>query len=238
MSDSEQVELAPLTPELEGEIDFGGDSPDFRDEKVAGTIAKDPLGELLKDVIEASGHAYKPSALDERFALWLVPHRFAISLSSRWALVTAAGLDVEYDTGGATCSVVQLWPAPQYQLDASLLVHFQGPAVGPANVALRVGSLQINIGEKTDVTFSAGVMRSVVAATGIGSKACSWEFLVGDKLLSGRDIETWSLVALPKRARTLKYRMRAWARHRTAVFATRVESRWVDVSCKLVAHNA
>jgi hypothetical protein len=239
MSDDDDrviVELRPLTPELEGEVGFGPENPDFGDRKIEGSIAKNPIARLFREVLEEGGQTYQPTALDEEYALWLVPHRLSVALRSNWAAVTAVGLDVEYDAGGATCSIVQLWPAAQYRLDASLLVHIgsQTSNTDTARLRLRVGTLEIALGEEPEVTFTAGVARAVVSAMGVGSQRCTWELLYGEQPLAGRDIETWSLLLLPKGKKTLKYRIRAWACHRTVFVPTRIESGWVDVNCKLI----
>lgn len=233
------IELASISPELEGPVLMGPSEPDLADRKLNGYIAKGPIGRPFKEIVEESGHEYRATTLDEEFRLWLIPHRFSLLLRSKQAAVTAAGIDVEYDAGGKTCSVVQMWPAPQYRLDASLELKVRVPTPldgDHARLRLRIGALAIGIGSEVEAKFEAGVVRPIVSAVGVGSRSCSWEFLSDDPPLVGRDLETWSLLLLPKgMTRPLTYRARAWARHRTIFVPTRVESGWVDVTCKLVA---
>ena len=237
MSDVQEVLLESLAPELEGPVTLGATEPDLDNPRLRGWIATSPIGRAFEEVVVENGHEYKKTALDEQFSLWAVPHRCSLIKTSRLAAVTGLAIEVQYkEENGGTCSVLQLWPAPRYRLDASLEGHIRWPVDLPAGgtLALKVGALEMNVGRTSDATFAAKVVNPAISAVGVGSDQCAWDFDTDDPPLVGRDIETWSVLVLPRGAETIGYRMRIAARHRVAVVTTRTQSLWVDVTCPLV----
>ena len=73
---------------------------------------------------------------------------------------------------------------------------------------------------------SSQVFTPKLMAVGVGSSRCEWRFDVGNSPLYGKDIETWSLLALPKTQRALRYRMRFYVVTRLAFVPQRFESSW------------
>lgn len=60
-----------------------------------------------------------------------------------------------------------------------------------------------------------------------------WLFNKAREPLFGKDIETWAVVALPKRLSQLDYDVRFYFNARTAFFGTRRQSDWMRVHCQL-----
>jgi hypothetical protein len=81
------------------------------------------------------------------------------------------------------------------------------------------------------LSFSASVVTPFVSAVGLGSTRAEWRFDRYEDALFGRDIETWSILALPKRRRQLRYRIQYNMTTRTFFFPTRTESEWSEVLC-------
>ena len=230
----------PVTPELEIEGDFGVDS-DQRG--LVAQIADQPIAHKMSGVYEACGLKAEDGLIFDRFVAWLVPHRVGILRRSGRAEPTSVGIDIEYLAGG-TCSVISMLPAPEFleRGHAAVSIDIRGsvqPAPVPiaAAAAIEVLGMQASASASGSIglDFSAKVFSPKISAIGVGASRCSWVFHKADEPLHGRDLTTWSVLAVHRSAGELRYKMRIWFTHRVAFFETRVESDWEELNCN-VAH--
>lgn len=198
-----------------------------------------------------------------RFSLWLVPHRFGIKKRGGFAQPVSAGIEIEYRNDsesvalnvGMTCSVVSMLPAPEFQTLGFFTFAAGGEIAGrlgasgelvpskvtpeavpvPQSAVLSNGALTV----RSSATVGAGldlrlkVVVPTIGAIGLGSSRAEWSFSEALAPLHDRDIETWSLLAMPRRLRKLSYRARLSIVTRTAFFPTRRETKWTSVECTI-----
>lgn len=210
------------------------------------TIADQPIGYRLKDVIRSLGQEQQSGLrlLDE-FDVWLIPHRVGLVRRRGFAEVTSVGIEVEYDANGGTCSVAGLFPTSQYitlgevGFDCKASMTLGGEIVPDAlvapSVARSLGALRLSAstGGSVGMSMRAVVNTPRISAVGIGSKRAEWLIDKDKEPLFGRDIECWSSLVLPKGRTTVGMRLRFYCVLRLAFFPTRWESEWVDVCCRL-----
>jgi hypothetical protein len=237
----------PVTEELETDVDLGAaeTGDDF-----SAFIGNQPIALRWKDVFAKLGQPIPAEvALYRMFEVWLVPHRFSLNRKKGLAEPTAIGIEVEYVHHGTTCSVISLLPGPRWVKHGGASLHanisgkfsatgemteFPGLEMVPG---LRIGELGIGAigGGGIGFSFDWNVATPVISAVGQGSSRCEWRFDRGDEPLFGRTIETWSVLALPKRQKDLEYKMRCYYLRRTLFFPTRCEGEFVTVKCTLAA---
>jgi hypothetical protein len=224
----------------------GGDlGEEHRFSGFAAHIADRPLGVSFAALFGNEGQTNK-TKLYERFSVWVVPHRLSLIRRKGLSEPVSVGLEIEYQNGQKKCSVLGLFPSFEFTnvggISGAFAAHadlggnlsvagIAGPSVGEKEI----GSLRVAL-ETTggvNLRLSCQVFTPKVMAVGVESSRCEWRFDVADSPLYGKDIETWSLVALPKVQRMLKYRMRFYVVTRLAFVPQRFESSWEDVECQL-----
>lgn len=240
----------PLTEELEADIDFGDE---IDEGGFFATVNDQPMGMRFRDLQTRAGakvDSQEARILLDRFDVWLVPHRVSIARRAGFAEPTSVGIEVEYMTGDRTCCVVSLIPSFDYTVHGK--VGAGGAFVGqfsPTGLAqapkgdvpvidtgMSFGALKLGLTSEAALSFrfQATVATTKIAATGIGSRRCEWRFDRDVEPLYGRDLETWSVVALARAMKTLNYRIRFYFNARTLFFNTRRESGWKELTCQLV----
>ena len=90
-------------------------------------------------------------------------------------------------------------------------------------------SASVNVSGRARIDLSMSVRTPVVNAVGVGSRRCIFEFKRRGTDLVGDDIETWAVVALPKRTASIRYRMRCWFDARRLFASRSWTSDWVEV---------
>jgi len=236
-------------PELEAEQDYG---TEIEEGGFYVAAARNPVCHDLRRVLEQTGAVSTQAiVLYERFRLWLVPHRLSVIRRKGLAEPTSIGIEVEYQAESGTCSVVDLLPGPRFiehgSIDLNARVRgtitasgelLRSPSGGAAiegTVGSQIGGLRFESKAEGGVAlgFHAAVITPYVSAVGIGSSRAEWRFDKYEEALFGRDIETWTILAFPKRKKSLSYRMRFWLTARTMSFSTRRESDWLSITCAL-----
>jgi len=196
------------------------------------------IGSAPDDVISANAvEMYK------RFRLWLIPHFVSLIRKKGKAEPTAVGIEVEYLHEGNTVSTVALIPCAQFiehgKFDASIgfsgeVEHRFGNDSGAPKAREFAGlKFVAHGGAGLCLRISADVITPYVAAIGKGSALCQWRFDKKNEALFGRDIETWSIVALHKTQKSLRYRAKFYFDSRVFILSRRTESDWVEVDCTL-----
>jgi hypothetical protein len=186
----------------------------------------------------------------DAYELWVVPHSVSIIRRRGWAEVMAVGIEVKYETAGKTCCVKAVLPSYKFvelgSLSMSVELGGNGEAspmraldlagLGDLPIQTVLGDLKIQtkVGAGLKFFFRATVATPNIQAVGEGSSRCEWRFDLDQEPLYGRDIQTWSVVVLPRRQRELTYSMRFYLNLRTFFFTTRRESDWISIPCKLV----
>lgn len=232
-----------LTRELEGGGDLG--TP-FEEGGFVADVADQPIGHSVRELFRALDRPMPEGiALYKRFDTWIVPHRVSIIRRRGFAEPTSVGIEIQYENENRTCSIVSLIPSFQFAEHGKISAKVQGEvsATGDASIGmdinlipqLSIGGLKLGVAVEggIGVYFQCTVVTPVVAATGIGSSRCEWRFDKQAEPLFGRDIETWAIVALPKKQKEVRYKMRFYLITRTAFFPTRRQSEWIDVTCQL-----
>jgi hypothetical protein len=194
----------------------------------------------------------------ERFDLWLVPHRFSVLNKFGSAKIITAGCEVEYEDVGSL-SIVSLFPTSQYvtehpldinaKIDASAILDQLGlmPATGANSlsdfVSAKVGldlrnlALKFQFDNKLQLRVALDLVTPLVLASGVGSAACAFQFSLFREQLYGKDLETWAIVAVHKRKRELRYRMRVYYNARRFFLPRRWETAWVNVVAPRIQFN-
>jgi|SRR5215472_8837304 len=238
----------PVSEQLEGIPDLGGE---VEGGGFFARVADQPIADSLGAVLRRTGTSdSRADELFKRFELWCIPHRVSITRRSGFAEPVSVGLEIAYLNDSRTCSIVSLFPAFQYVVHGRLSgsASFGGklsptgeilgtdrePAVG-AGQELSVSGLKLFAATSGEITLhlESTVSTPIVSAVGVGSSVCEWRFEKQREPLFGQDIETWAVVALPKRQRELRYRARFYFTERTFFFQTRRQSEWIDVACAL-----
>ena len=249
----EEIEISlarALSPELEGARDLGSVS---EESDFAIRIATSPICHQLTSIFEALERPVpKDLRLYDRFSLWLVPHRLGVLRRQGLAEPVSVDIEVEYQADGETCSVVGLLPSPEFVRYGSIAANVSiGGSVQATGACVPDGDTGVGKADGTEIKafaglkfsavssgsvgleFSAVIVTPYISAVGLGSDRAEWTFVKNKEALFGRDIETWCILALSKRRKELKYRMRFNVRTRTLFFPTSRQSEWVDVKCVL-----
>jgi hypothetical protein len=185
-----------------------------------------------------------------RFALWAIPHRIAIVRVRGSREVMSCGIDVEFDAGKKTCSVVSLFPTPQHivRLHGTLALSAAGKLTASGQIeadpdsngnaaSSESPSAQIGGALKVEgafgIRFATRLCTPYVSAAGVGSKHCEFRFDHESEPLYGRDIECWSIVALSKQVRVLKMDLRYYIVTREVFISRRYEGSRRDLEVSL-----
>jgi hypothetical protein len=234
-----------LTEELEADVILGG--PTIDEGGFHAQAADQPIGLRIRSIFERLCAAVPPQmeSLNKMFELWVVPHRVSIIRRSGHAEPSSVGIEVEYQNEGRTCSIISLLPSAEFLEHARLTVSGGLSASGelvplpalPSALLSEIGLGSLKFGASSEVgmkyCFTASVATPRISAVGIGSSRCEWRFDRADRPLFGRDIETWAVVALPKRQKSLAYRLRFYLVTRMFIVPTRRESDWLELRCDL-----
>lgn len=239
-----------LTEELELRQNLG---TDIEEDGFYANLGDQPIAFLLSDLYTAANQPI-PAEYDKyrAYELWLVPHRVSIIRRRGRAEVTSVGIEVKYETGGKTCCVEALIPHHQFidRGSLSIRVKLGGKGEIASGVGFPIGdTIEIpGLGRaglaahacacgEAGVMLSASVATPAVQAVGIGSSSCEWGFNLDTKFLYGQDIQSWSILVLPKRrsaqSGVLKYQMRFYVTLRTFFLTTRRQSDWQMIECTL-----
>jgi hypothetical protein len=246
-----EIALGALTPELERKLHDSDFGTALEGHGWRASIADRPLALRVDKMFQRLGGAV-PATVDlyEGYDVWVIPNRFSIMRRGTFAEPTSIGIECNYLTDGATCSVVGLVPAPQFitiggasgevrcsgAITASgALIPVAPDAVGQDETTFTNG-MRFSLGTGVDVhaQFSVVVVTRTISATGIGSANVQWQFEKDRHPLDGADIETWSVIVLPKGQREIEYDARLFLTMRTAFFPTRYESPWQRIKCEFV----
>jgi len=233
---------------LEGDVTLG--SENIFSDKFFARPGNQPIALRLREIFNELGQPMpKELGLYEMFEVWLVPHRVSITRQpGSIAEVTSVGLQIEYDHGDSTCSILSLIPAPQFIHHGR--IAFGGILQGNVNAngdispapedfqfkkKQNLGILNIGLLASGEVGFSfnASVVTPLISAVGIGASCCEWNFGKHNEPIFGKDIETWTVLALPKKQSTLTYRLRYYICWRTCFVTTRRQTKWIDITCIL-----
>ena len=252
----EQLEV-PLKSQGYGGPDVRRDNP-FA--KVRAYIADSPVAHSLKDILDKLGQPVPPAIdLYKAYDVWMIPNRVNVIKDGGIAEPVLVGIEVEYRNDSAevnlnrrmTCCVISVLPPPEYRKLGDLSGGIHGElspsgevSSGTENLLLLKeaplsANLKIGLGAelKVNLNFNFKVEVPLVSAVGIGSARAEWVFKEESVNLYGKDIETWTMVALPKLMTELRYRVRLYLVLRTAFFSTRHESDWKEISCRLIDHH-
>lgn len=253
------VELFPLYRELEqplSEQDLG--SP-IEAKGLVGRIADRPVAFRLRDVLSAMEiEIPKQVDLYRQFELWMIPGRISVFRERGLAEVVSLGLECEFVSDGGTLCVVELLPGPAFITHGSLEGDFtcrgsisasgdlsplpdEDPRLStsdsnekPVRSWEKQGlSFETRARGGVQLSFNFNVATPYVHAVGTGSGRSQWRFDRYREVLFGRDMQMWTLLALPKQQRELKCRARMFITVRTAFFPTRRQSDWQEIQCVL-----
>lgn len=248
-----ELMFEPLHPQLEtrlAEQDYGRA---FEQGGFVAHVADRPIALRLRSVFAALGRDVPPEVdLYRRFEVWLVPNRVNLLRRRGLAEITSLGLECEYLNDERTCCLVGLLPEARFVTCGEIAGTMEcrgafsaaGELMGSVS-RLATQSQAENI-EQQGLTFSVAAAGDVsvnfklrvasprIAAVGVGSGRAEWRFDLDQDPLFGQDIETWSVVVLPKRQRRLSLRLRMYCTWRTAFFPTRHQTCWQALSCELL----
>lgn len=222
--------------------------------KVRGHIGDQPIGFLLKDVCETLGVPIPPEVdLYDRFNLWLVPHHVSVSKDGGITEPVSVGIEVEYRNDDPavdlnrrmTCCVVNMLPAAEFIRLGFLKGNLSGSFSPSGAFNASTKDLQLDpylpltanlkAGITSGLEFGVGVNFSVtvplISAVGVGDSRAEWVFNEESTNLYGKDIETWTVLAVPKEMSEIKHRVRLYLILRTAFFSTRHYSDWQTLTC-------
>jgi hypothetical protein len=254
-----EIELFPVHRELEqrlAEQDYG--TP-VEAKGLVGRIADRPIAFRLRDVLSALGvEIPKQVDLYKQFELWIVPGHVSVFREHGLAEVVSVGMEREYDTGSGTLCVVELLPGPAFIQHGSIEGDFscrgnisvsgdlsplsgdlaglslakntEGPSRSVEKQGLR---FEVRGQGGVQVSFNFVVATPYVHAVGVGAGRSQWRFDQHKEPLFGRDIQMWTVLAIPKQQRELKFRARMFITVRMAFFPTRRESDWQEIQCIL-----
>lgn len=245
------VELSPELDDMHfgpGEVDEGGFYAEANDQ---------PLAVRFRAVQTALGAEAPPKLtqwLEDSYDLWLIPHRLSVIRRAGAAEVVSVGVEVEYlqpdPALRRTCSVVSLLPSFEYivhgEVGGGVTAAGRFTAAGEAMPGVpsfkggtpvtSAGQLELGLTSDLQVGFRFNATASTprVSAIGVGASRCEWRLDKDREPLFGRDIETWSVLALPWDQTELRYRMRFYLITRAFFFPTRRQSDWTGpIICPL-----
>ena len=222
--------------------------------KIRGQIADQPIGFLLTEVCETLGVPIPPEIdLYERFNLWLIPQRVSVSKDGGITEPVSVGIEVEYRNDDPavdlnrrmTCCVVNMLPGSEFIRLGYLKGNLSGSfsPSGEFKVSTKDLPLEpylpltanLRAGTTSALEFGIGINLSVtvplISAVGVGDSRAEWVFNEESTNLYGKDIETWTVLAVPKEMSEIKHRLRLYLILRTAFFSTRHYSDWQTLTC-------
>lgn len=250
-----ELNFEDVTPaELEGEQHYGPSEDDL-ERGVIARVNESPICIPIADIFTKLGHVVD-NAFNRQFRAWLVPHMISIHRRTGFAQVTAVGCEIEYETTGS-CSVISLIPQPQFIDLAKGAVNFDGAVKGSIDASgnlstdytqTAVDAPEFKWGANSELTFTgsgkgeasigvqfeAHICSPFIAASGVGGRHCEFRFDLHKEPLFGRDISTWSILALSKHKRKLSYRIRYFYIMRTAFVPKLRASPWQTIECTLL----
>jgi hypothetical protein len=233
-------------PELEAETIAFGPEKTGPNDKFEVEVGEQPIGLSLRGLGPDSGLPIEAdlAPLFKRFDLWLIPHRIHIRRVHGIHELVSVTINVRYDAEGGTCSVVSLFPEAQFVVLGTLEAHASVDAAGsmsplPGSLADTKnvgGSLDIGTagGIKASMAFRTSISSPLISTGGKGSSRCSWTFEQHETPLFGRDIETWSVLVLPRRRKSVRYSMSVGYTQRLFVVPAQRTTNEVEISCPLV----
>lgn len=216
----------------------------------AAQLADHPLAYSLAEIASASSDQ---ATLDfyKRFSVCIVPHRLALIRRKGLSEPISVGLEIEYLNGNKTCSVVGLFPSPEFRVIGGIDSEFSANTDFGGNMTagnatngsedsplptMPMGSLRV--GAKGTISTSLNIRCKVqtpkIMAVGIGSQRCEWRFDLGDRPLYGKDLETWSFLVLHKGQKEITFRMRFYVVTRLAFVPQRFQSNWETFTGKVL----
>jgi hypothetical protein len=220
---------APVADNLESTPHFGGEEPRPAEDQhqFRARIHESPIALSFRDLLTRQKLALTEK-LYARFDLWLVPHRFSVLRIAGSANVTNVGCDVEYLPQGQTLSIISLIPAPEFVdraslslgAEAKLNVHLSETGILELASSLIDGGVPLPLPESTQSSASIktsgdfklnlrmNIVTQLIAAVGAGSTTCTFQFTKDREPLYNKDIETWAVIALPKFAEDIVYKIR------------------------------
>jgi hypothetical protein len=213
----------------------------------AARIGDRPIAESLAKLI--SGDDGPSLNFYKRFSIWIIPHRLSIIRRKGLSEPISVGIEIEYLNGQKTCSVLGLFPSFEFQTVGKIGATFTANADLGGNLTAaqaadesiisekHLGQLSVGLRASGDLglKLSCNVFTPKVMAVGVGSSRCEWRFDVGESPLYGKDLETWSLLVLPRSQRMVNYKMRFYVVTRLAFVPQRFESSWESMECQLTA---
>jgi hypothetical protein len=241
MDESDQlVELEEVTPrELIESQDLGSLS-NPEDDGFSVRVSDAPLATPIEF---GSDTPAELKNWTKRFALWSVPHRISIIRVRGSREVMSCGLDVQFDAGKKTCSVVALFPTPRHIVRAqgSLGLFAAGTLsasgkLDPDLVSERTGTPlpkaagSVKVEGALGMRFSTRVCTPYISAGGVGSRHCEFKFDYESEPLHGKDIECWSVLALSKQVKTVKMNLRYYLVTRELFLSRRYEGSKNDLT--------
>lgn len=236
------ISLRPLTPELEGPKDLGRESLDSDYEIY---FSDEPICVELDELVPQADQDASVIALRKRFALWVVPHSFGVIKRSGLSEPVEVSVALEFSSDGGTCSIVSMFPGPQYIELGTLSVggdakiggrapfdiasgvlspngEMEPGAVGSTGGVTALPSLGVNLGARVDlgIGVSVNVISPIVSAVGVGGRSATWVFCRARESLLGRDIRLLAVIAVSKHSTEIVYTATHSLRRRTAFFST------------------
>ena len=250
-----------LSPELEiplwqqtlGSPDWSVKNPFAR---LRAYIADEPIAYSLKEMHKVLEQPI-PRNLDfyRGYDVWLIPTRFSVKKDGGISEPSSLGIGIEFRNDandvnlnpGMTRSVVALLPEAKFLRRGFLTGALSGVFSPTGEVSLNTKSFapkeslplsaDLTVGLGTDVkvglNFSYQVHIPVISAMGSGSSRAEWEFSEESGPLYGKDIETWTVLAVPKGLSELNYRVKLYVNLRTAYIPTRHETAWKTLKTSL-----
>jgi hypothetical protein len=238
-----------LTRELEENVDYGSES----NKKFYTRINTSPIAISIKKWIESKKRNIpKEVKLYNSYNVWIVPHRVSVFSRQGNPDIRSIGIEIEYITKGETCSIISLIPSFQYIEQGSIKASIGANATFRADMELPglLSSIEeeegneveaenkngLTLGLYTDlrakIRLSAIAVSPIIAAVGIGASKCEWKIDKHNEPLFGRDIETWSIIVIPKNKKTISYKMRVSVTEKTwYLLDTRRQTNFETINC-------
>jgi hypothetical protein len=237
----------PLAPELEAPQDLGTEELEVG--RFFARVGDQPMPLPISAVFAAANQPLpREYAQFDAYESWIVPHRIGVIRKGGVVEVTGVGIEVRYDAGGSTCSIQSLLPASKFVTRGGLFMNVDNNGAGEAapldwlddasklgSVIRELGTLRVHVRAAGGVKLAlrAEVVTPDIQAIGKGASVCAWQFDRDRLPLYGRDIETWSVLTLPRRRRELEYAIRFSLNLRALFYTTRRESEWTHLRCRL-----
>jgi hypothetical protein len=257
-----------LSPELEIPLrlqDLG--SPDWSVKNpfasLRAYIADEPISFSLKEMHRVLAQPI-PRSLDfyRGYEVWLIPNRFSVKKEGGISEPSSLGIQIEFRNDdndvnlnpGMTCSVIALLPEARFFQRGFFTGALSGAFTPTGEISLNTESfvpkeslplstdlkVGLNADVKVGLSFNYQVHTPVISAIGIGSSRAEWMFSEESGPLYGKDIETWTVLAVPKGLADLHYRVKLYVNLRTAYIPTRHETAWktLKISLKKISRRS